>query len=318
VASPETVRVYTIDENDDPLAGVLVRFFNSSDLFVTQNVTVVVGVEAYCEVTLDGDDPPVDYTIRMSKTGVAFDGSLGDDSKTPQAIEVYSPPALAPTGTNAFQVQGQTFVRPVATDPRLCRCSGFFRDLAGRPLANLDLHFIGSCMNDGQAPYSPFVVDGNAVLQGGQIITRTDRNGYLEIDLYKTGEYSVLLQGLETDLRRVIVPDQPSANLVYLLFPVVVSIVFDPDPVALLVNGYVDVDVTVLTSDGRTLDIVDGDVLFTSNDTSVASVQIVNGKLRVMGVAAGSTTVKAERADTSIVTIPSEPSSYSPLAVTVS
>ena len=53
----ETVRVYTVDENSDPLEGVLVRFFDVTDIFVTQNMSALVGLEAYAEVSLDGDDP---------------------------------------------------------------------------------------------------------------------------------------------------------------------------------------------------------------------------------------------------------------------
>jgi hypothetical protein len=315
----EIVRVYTVDQNNDPLEGVLVKFYDSVDAFVTQDISALVGAEAYAEVLLDGDDPvPIDYTIRMGKTGVAFDGMLGDDSKSPQAISVYSPPGAAPPTSNGFTVQGQTFVRPVATDPRLCRCSGFFRDLSGRPLANFDIHFIGTCFNEGQDPYAPLIVDGNAAMQGGRVIGRTDSNGYFEMDLYRTGEYSALLQGQETMLRKVKVPDVSSANLVHLLFPVVTSIVFSSDPLALTVDNYVDVDVTITATDGQVLDITDGDLTFTSLDTNVATVQVVDGKLRVFGVAAGATTITAERADTSIVSLPDEPQTYAPLAVTVS
>ena len=122
----ETVRIYTEDELGDPLEGVLVRFFDDNDAFVTQQYSSLVGGEAYAEVSLDGDDPtPVDYTIRMSKTGVAFDGGLGDSSRTPQSISVYSPPGASPPTSNGFTVVGQTFTRPTASDPRLCRCSGF-------------------------------------------------------------------------------------------------------------------------------------------------------------------------------------------------
>jgi len=317
MGTPETVRVYTVDENADPLEGVLVRFFDSLDTFVTQNISSLVGAEAYAEVTIDGDTPPIDYTIRLSKTGVAFDGLLGDDSRTPQAISVYSPPGASPPTSNGFTVQGQTFVRPAATDPRLCRCSGFFFDLSGRPLANLDMHFIAACFNEGQDPYSPTIVDGNAVLQGGRIITRTDSRGYFQIDLYRTGEYSVLIQGQETMLRKVKVPDASSINVVSLLFPVVTSVVFNPDPLSISVDNYVDVDVVITASDGRVLDVGDQDVTFASTDTAVASIQIVENKLRVFGVAPGVTTITAVRADTSIQTIPSEPQTYTPLSVTV-
>jgi len=315
----ETVRIYTIDENDDPLEGVLVRFYDSVDAFVTQQYSSLVGADAYAEVGLDGADPtPIDYTIRLSKTGVAFDGALGDDSKTPQAISVYSPPGAVPPTSNGFTVRGQTFTRPVATDPRLCRCSGFFRDGMGRPLANLDVHLISLCQNVDQSPMSPLIVDGDAVLQGGAIVMRTDSNGYIQFDLYRTGAYGVLLQGFETDLRRILVPDASSVNVVELLFPVVTSITFDPDPLTMSVDDVVDVDVTVLSTDGQELDIADGDVLFTSSDTSVATIQIVDSKLRVVGVGAGVAEITAARADTSIVTLPEEPTTYAPLSVTVS
>lgn len=315
----ETVRIYTEDELGDPLVGVLVRFFDNADAFVTQQYSALVGAEAYAEVSLDGDDPtPIDYTIRMSKTGVAFDGGLGDDSKTPQAISVYSPPGAVPPTSNGFTVRGQTFTRPVAADPRLCRASGFFRDVSGRPLANLDFHFIGLCQNTDQPPMTPMIVDGDAVLQGGELILRTDANGYLQVDLYRTATYSVLMQGFETDLRSIKVPDAPSVNLVELLFPVVTSVEFSPDPLVLSVNSAIDIDVTILATDGQTLDISKEDLLFRSSDTGVVTVQVVEGKLRAFGVAAGTAEITAERADQSIITIPEEPTVYAPLSVTVS
>lgn len=314
----EIVRVYTVDENNDPLEGVLIKFYDALDVFVTQAVSALVGAESYAEVMLDGDDPtPIDYTIRMQKLGVAFDGLLGDDSKSPQAISVYSPPGAIPPTSNGFTVQGQTFTRPAASDPRLCRCSAFFFDLSGRPLANLDIHFIGSCFNEGQDPYAPLLVDDNVVLQGGRIIARTDSDGYLEIDLYRGGEYSAMIQGQETMLRKLLIPDASSVNLGHLLFPVVTSVTFSPDPLTLSVNDYVDVDVTILATNGQTLDLAGGDMTFSSEDTAVATVQVVDGKLRVFGVAVGSTQIAGVRSNTSIRTVPDEPQTYAPLAVTV-
>jgi len=314
----ETVRIYTEDESDQPLAGVLVRFFDELDLFVTQQYSALVGSDVYAEVTLDGDDPPVDYTIRLSKLGVAFDGSLGDDSKTPQSIEIYSPASSSPTDTNNFRVQGQTFVRPTAMDPRLCRCSGFFVDHSGRPLRNLEIVFIAICYNEEQADWCPLIVDGNGVL-GNKIYTRSDARGYLSIDLFRTGEYAAMVQGLEHSRRVLKVPDQPSMNLMDLLFPVVHEVSFSPDPLGLSVGSYVDVDLTIISSDGQTLNASDQDVSFASSNTAIAITQLlVNNKLRVMGAGAGSTTIVATRSDMSIVTIPAEPVHYTPLVVTVS
>ena len=95
------------------------------------------------------------------------------------------------------------------------------------------------------------------------------------------------------------------------------SVTFSPDPLNLTVDDYTDVDVTLVASNGQALDLADGDMTFSSEDTGVATVQVVDGKLRVFGVAAGSTQIVGTRSDTSIRTKPEEPQTYSPLIVTV-
>jgi hypothetical protein len=292
-----TVRVYAVDENTDPLEGVLVQVYDDSDVFVTQNVTALVAGEAYAEFTLNGELAGEAYSIRLQKLGVAFDGLLGDDSKTPQSITVYDPPGGAPvTGTNFFQVQGQTFTRPASTNPRLCKASGFFRDVAGRPLADVSIRFINlNC---------PLIVDGDAVA-GDKVWGRTDEDGYFECELYRDGQYRASIENYDIQLRTIVVPDASSVNLPDLLFPIVVSTVYDPDPIAVTVDGSVDVEVTYTDSTGvERTDLDEGDLIFTIDDETIASGQIVDGKLRITGVAAGSTTVIAERADTSITKLP--------------
>lgn len=294
MATPETVRVYTVDQNDDALEGVLVRFFDDTDTFVTQNYSALVGSDVYAEVTLDGDAVPIEYTVRLSKTGVAFDGALGDDSKTPQSIEVYSPAAGAPSGTNDFTVQGQTFERPVAADPYLCRASGFFRDAAGRPLRNFDMHFT--------LQRSPLLVGDDGIL-GFKVYGTTDNNGYFEVDLYRFGDYLVELQSLEHQ-RCVSVPDVSSINLVELLFPVVSSVVYDPTAVTVAAGDTQAVDVTITDSTGLTHELTESLLTFTSEDESVATIGISAGQLIVSGQSAGSTTITVTQTDTSIVVIP--------------
>lgn len=294
MATPETVRVYTVDQNDDALEGVLVRFFDDTDTFVTQNYSALVGADAYAEVTLDGDAVPIGYTVRLSKTGVAFDGALGDDSKTPQSIEVYSPAAGAPSGTNDFTVQGQTFERPVAADPYLCRASGFFKDAAGRPLRNFDMHFT--------LERSPILVGDDGVL-GFKVYGTTDNNGYFEIDLYRSGHYLVELESLEHQ-RCVVVPDISSINLVELLFPVVASVAYDPATVSVAAGDSQTVDVTVTDSTGLTHELTETLLTFASDDETVATVGQSAGQLVVTGQSAGSTTITVTQTDTSIVVIP--------------
>lgn len=314
----ETVRVYATDESANALDGVLVRFFDAGDSFVTQQYTSIVGNDAYAEVSLDGDDPPTSYTIRLSKTGVAFDGSLGDDSKTPQSIAVYSPETAAPNGNNYFNVQGQTFSLPTAPDPRLCRCSGYFVDMQGQPLKNFNVHIAAinpSSNVDGQE-FSPLIVDGLGVMKD-KLLLRSDDRGYMTVDLFREGCYNVLVQGFEQSRRIIVVPDLSAINLIDLLFPVVSEVTFTPNPATVAAGSYTDVTLTVKASDGQTLDPADQDVTFTTGDETVATVQVVDGNLRVMGIAAGTTQITAARSDDSIVSIPSQPVTYTPLDVTV-
>jgi hypothetical protein len=86
--------------------------------------------------------------------------------------------------------------------------------------------------------------------------------------------------------------------------------------VAVAVGAYVDVTVTIIDSTGRELDYVDGDVTFTVQDVSIASLSVVGDQLRVTGASAGSTTIVATRDDDTLHVIP-EPV-LATLSVTVS
>jgi len=307
----ETVQIFVEDEQTptaDPIDQVLVRVFDAAGVvFISQDYTDVNGI---ADFTLDGDDPPNEYQIRLSKVGVAFDGSLGDDSKSPQLIEVWTPAASSPSGTNDFTVKGETFSRPVATDPRLCRASGFFKRADGSPYPNLDVIFTPR--------FKPAVVDGDSVMWG-DIHARTDEDGYLEIDLYRGGEYSVEVETLEDCQREVVVPDASSENLVELLFPVVEQVTFVPTSVSISVGETVEVTPTVVGSDQRVLDGAAGeDVEYEAADSDVASVSVGSDTISITGLAAGSTQLDVSRRDESIVVIPDAGITYTPLSITVS
>lgn len=314
----ETVKIYAWDQNNNALEGVLVRVFDATGTtFIAQNTTALVGADAIAEFSLDGDDPAIQYTIRLSKTGVAFDGALGDQYKTPQLIDIYTPPANSPTGTNDFDVKGETFERPIATDPRLCRCSGFFKDAAGRPLANLDLSFINQ--------FRPAIVDGDAVL-GERLEGRTDADGYFEVDLYRGGIYEVYVQSVQAATaddggaftRELHVPDEASYNLIYLLFPVVGEVVWSPATVSLAVGATLELVPLITGTDKRELTgTAREDVEYEVADTAVATILVEADKITVTGQAVGSTELLVTRKDQTIVMIPDAGITGSPLAITV-
>lgn len=320
MSSPETVKIYTIDQNGAPLAGVLVRVYDSTGAtLITQQTSAMVSGAAVADFLLNGDDPAITYTIRMFKEGVAFDGSLGDMSKSPQSITVLSPPSQATP--NSFDVKGETFTRPVATNPRLCRCSGFFLDISGRPLPNLTIRFI----ND----FFPSVVDGNAIMSS-EIQGQTDQDGYLELDLYRNGIYTAWVPGVEAEEdtegtsaitfpRSVHVPDQNAANLPDLLFPVVVSVDFGVPSVTIDRLQSTQLSPVVMASDGRTLiGAAQDDVLYTVDDPNIAGVSVGAVQVTLVGVNPGTTLLRAVRRDLSVVKIPAAAITGQPIRVTVS
>lgn len=319
MSSPEVVKIYTLNEAGDPLAGVLVRVYDSTGTtLVTQQVSALVSGAAVADFLLEGDDPAISYTIRLFKTGVAFDGSLGNMSKSPQLISVLSPPDVETP--NSFDVKGETFTRPVATNPRLCRCSGFFLDVAGNPIPNLRIVFNNE--------FFPSVVDGNAVMSS-EIQGVTDLDGYLEVDLYRNGIYSAWLPGIEAEegaegttavmfSRTVHIPDQNSANLPDLLFPVVASVDLGVASVSVGVLQTVQLSPVVVASDGRTLTgAASDDVLYAVDDPTVASVSAGATQVTVLGLSPGTTTLRVTRKDLSVVKIPAADITGQPIQVTV-
>jgi len=323
-ATPTTIRFFIKDQNLNPIVGVLARVHTSLGVFVTQDYSAMSGPDAIASVTVDGDAPPISYTVRFSKNGVAFDGNLGAISKSPQQFDAWVPAASSPTGTNDFDIKGETFVRPVATNPRLCRASGFFKDLSGRPLAGLDIKFINDFM--------PAIVEGNAVL-GEALAGRTDKDGYMQLDMYRFGKYYAWVDSVNTVKdsprgtmgtdsigfnRLICVPDQSSISLIDLLFPIVNTVVFSPGSISVAVDAFANLGVVVTATDNRTLTgFAPQDVLYTIADPTIAAIRYTDTNLQIVGLAPGVTTLTAVRRDQTVVRIPNTPISGQPITVTV-
>lgn len=267
MATPESVRIYTVDENDISIRDILVRVYDADDQFITQAYTYPYsGPYSYAPFTLDGDDPPIEYTIRMNYTLMLFDGSLGDQNESPQKIEVYSPAAVAPSGNNHFEVVGKKVPMPESTDENLCRISGVFMDIGGRPLVNHRMsispwnHNIDDPFKNPMAillqsasPVPPYS-DTNTTevgIVGGSIIVRTDDLGFVDFELYRTGRYIVEHQNIEAIPLEFIVPDSSAALASDVLFPHIGRVFLDSPNMAgnvttVSLGSYVDMDVLLL------------------------------------------------------------------------
>jgi len=316
MSNPEIVSIVITDQDNNPVVGALVQVYDiTGTTFITQQYSSLVGSNAVAEFVIPGDTPPILYTIRMYMTGVAFDGSLGPQSKSPQSISVVSPPGSTP---NVFAVTCETFVRPTTTDPNLCRCSGFFKDICGNPLVGLPIKFINE--------FGPTVVAGASILGEGRGF-RTDPYGYMCLDLYRKGIYMAWVTSVQASdndsehalgfPRYMMIPDQASADLSNLLFPIVSSVVITPNPITLAVNQNLSPTVVVTADDGRLLiGTACEDVFYAVADPTIASMSVRLDKLTLLGVQPGVTYLTAVRKDQSIVKMPLT-SIMDPIMITV-
>ncbi len=273
-----------------PVPNVLVKIYNpAGSVFYTQAVSDENGLASFLLETQD-------YSARFYKAQVSF--------QQPQLFTVVE------GGPNDFVTRGDVLIPPIATDPRLCRASGFFRNLTGAPKRFLDLHFI--------AQFDPILLESAAVFTE-RVAIRTDKDGYAEIDLIRGGNYSAYVEGNEDQARCISVPDTASVNLPDLLLPVVDSVTFaEPGPYSVGVDANLFLTPTVMTSDRRPLDgIAAADVIWRSDNVNVLAVSTTATQVVARGVSPGTANIIATRANQTIIRIPNTPIKGQPVQVTV-
>lgn len=277
-----TVEIYTLDDTlaHDPIPGVGVRIFDETGAsLLTTGTTDLAGKFQF---DILGSDPAIRYQARFWKSGCSF--------SNPEYVDVYDP--LPPLTANKFNVYGTVHTLAPARDPLYCKASGYFVYPNGRPVVDAMIRF--------ENLFNPVMVGGLGVI--GPIELRTDANGYAEVDLARNGEYQAIVSGMQDEYLRILVPDRDSVSLIDLLWPVVAQVTFSPAaPWSVPVGGTLDVVPTILTSSYVQLDpIAFEDVSYSTADPGVALVQYGDGKITLIGVAAGTTTLVLARVDDSI------------------
>lgn len=278
---------------NSPIVGVVVFVYdNTGTTLITSGTTDGTG---HVQFMLPGAaaPTPTTYQLRTYKQGVS--------SPQPVYIEVYSPPAGSPTGTNNFRIDADVFTLPVSIDPRLCRVSGYIRGPDGRPKRGVDIHFIYR--------FNPLIVDGVGVI-GERVACRTDKDGYVQIDLWRNGCYRAIVEGNENVGRSIHIPDAPSANINYVLFSRIAGVIFNPPgPWTVGVGSQLLVNVQVQFSSGYvTNSTAREDVTYRlpSGDPT-AAVQVLNDRIVFTGAVPGTTTLNVSRVDNSLSYVPDDP-----------
>lgn len=265
-----------------PLEGVLVKVFAENGKGVYGEM--VTGADGKANFLLNG---PQRYQARAFKMSVGF--------KNPIYFDVIGEKGA----TNCFLLTGSSVATPSSTDPRLCMCSGYFRTPSGAPAAALDIQFV--------TRFHPILLDDAGVLTE-RITAKTDKNGWVQVQLVRHGEFDVMAAGYEDVARTIAVPDASSCNLPNLIFEVVNSVSVTPNPIQLRVGATIDVYSEVFTSIGRQIDgTAKGKVIWGIENQLVATMTVQWDRLTIYGNAKGSTLLTARRGDTPITRVPDPP-----------
>lgn len=272
------VNVYVFDETVTkvPLAGVTVAVFNPSTM--AQVAAGVTDVDGMAALLLTGGT----YEARFFKQGFIFSNPLSmlvlEPATQPNGFEV---------GAHAVGVFG------VPIDPALCRCVGRFVNLKNQPMPNAMVRISAEMEIYSK---SPKVAYGNMVGSSAMEF-RTDSNGFVVIDLLRTGKFWLTFAGEEDISWNFVVPDRASVNLIDLIHPQLMSMAYEAvgNAVSLAVGGVVEVPITVEFSDYQDhSDSLNNLVTITNNDPAIADITLSGPKLVITGVSVGSTTVTAE------------------------
>lgn len=265
------------------LEGAIVRVFSQDgETFVTQGQTDASG-----EVVFELSDSTT-YWVRFFKPEYAFPTRL--------LVEVDSSES-----SNTFDVEGTYLLEhPPSANPYLCRASGYVRGADWSPKAGVGMTF----MLTGK----PRIVAGQ-VMVASDVIARSDKEGWIEVELVRNGSYDVLVPDLGDEPPiRVQVPDRESVSITELLWPYVAELTYTPSSVEVAVGESVDVRLTATLSSGVTTPFTrddEGPVLagyylrFSNSNADVASAEWHLGDddqdyLTVEGRLPGTTRISAE------------------------
>ncbi len=292
-----SVEVYVVENTplETPVEGVMVRVFDDKN------------VQLFSQETTDSSGR-AGFTLWAQKYHLRF-YKYGAQIRQPQVMEV-AEPAPGVNTVQSFVAKATIFKHPLSSDPRLCKASGFFRDVTGAPQRDLQIQVIGR--------FDPILLEGSGVLSERRTV-RTDADGFACIDLIRFARYSALISGYEDQERCVEVPDLPSANLPDLLFPVVDRVTFDvAAPYKVKVGKSLVLTPVVLGSNQVPLTgTATSDVTWKSSDDSVFSVAVGPTTLTIEGRKAGMAQLTSTRLNNSIVRIPNLPIQGVPVNITV-
>ncbi len=208
MAVPVNIVISDTELVPQPIAGVVVQALDpNTSALIAQSISDVTGTAAFLL-------PGQNYEVRFFKLGAIF--------KNPLAISVLEP---LPTGkTNNFVVSGVLVgTLSPAIDPRLCRVQGRLMNFSNQPVRHATVRIMAKGETGGEQPK---YVDEN-LISSSEMTFKTDRDGFISIDLLRTGNFEIVFSGEDDMEWPIYIPDQPYALWGDLINPYPVSIAWD-------------------------------------------------------------------------------------------
>lgn len=273
------------------IPGVLVRFFTTLGVLVTQATTDAAG-------EVDVDLPVATYLVRVSKYQVGF--------SNPYSISVSA------TLLNSFTIVGDELANPIASDPNYCRTWGYFIDGAGRPFHGIAVYLRplvtdiehtqdNSLITTDVQPGFPVVVGGRGIVASEILELETDETGLGWVDLPRSGKYVCQAKGAHINTPiQIETPDAPGVNILDLMYPYPIVMALSPlGPYATTPGNSLSLAPTFTLSDGRSVPSYQsalGLEVSSSND-AIATVVMSAGLITIHGVVAGAATITVDTED---------------------
>jgi hypothetical protein len=262
----------------NPIANVSVSVVDPGTLAVI--ATALSDVNGRAVFSLPGSVlPGTGYEVRFFKLGVTF--------RNPAQILVEDPPVSALA--NQFDMSGTLLVLPAATDPRVCRCTGRFMSFSNTPIAGATVRIMARAESGYQVPK---IVDGN-IVSAESMALQTDADGFVTVDLVRGSQYFITFSGEDDVVWNILVPDRSSVNLIELIHPAPMQLVWDPlvavgNAVTLAVGATLVVPFTMIFSDYE--ETGKGAVKwisFLNSDDALADVGFSDGMMSITAKSAG-------------------------------
>ena len=294
-----------------PVASVQISLYTSGGSFITTATTDANG-DAFL-----GNRSPATYEIRITAPapGAVLNGTVQNivvpSSSTDQYFDVYVDNSSLPT----------------SSDSLFCRCSGYFKDLYGQPIENLQIK-LSEDNTSPQLMYYSGSDTTHGIIPTARTVT-TDVNGYAVVDLLRDQLYTVFIGRLENHSRTIKVPDLTAASLPDVIWQSTERVEWKDSGNTITPVSAPTLTVSVGVPKELTFDTIfrSGviepgavEIELASSDTAVMTIAVAGSTLTVTGVSAGSATVTLTRTEPGdgqgLITYP-VPTLRGSLAVTV-